>query len=205
MTVAKGMSNCKAERDFVLQGFREQLEVVEQAQEQQEYCFKSHLYDILIDSSITEEEKRTLMAPWYDQLQELEERNIRIRRSIFIGLYSFLEISLKEIAEKVKGSNKFNEKLGGLKCFKAIYGENIPQSAGEINDYVRELRNYIVHGSLYENRKNAIENLMKVHSEFCIQSSCNHYYFRSYKGLYSIMNMFERELDRAENEIHNNQ
>jgi len=60
MTIAKGMSNIKAEREIVLQGFREQIDVVEQSKVIQEQSIKAKLYDIITDNSISDEEKFAL-------------------------------------------------------------------------------------------------------------------------------------------------
>ena len=60
MAIAKGRTDCKTERDLVLQGYREQLQILEDSQIEQENVFKAHLYDIITDYSISEDEKSSL-------------------------------------------------------------------------------------------------------------------------------------------------
>ncbi len=209
MTIAKGRTNCKAERDIVHQGFCEQLEILKESQQSQENIFKAHLYDIITDYSISNEEKSTLKNPWIQQLQELEERHIRIMRSMFIGLYSFWEVSLMNIVEthisscvdlKKSTSNK-SKKMGVEDYLKQIYGKNYPTTVEVINKNIRELRNYLVHGSLNTYRQSLINDLANNFPEMRIQIDCGEYYISDYSGLYFLLELFTHELDNAENSI----
>lgn len=57
MAIAKGISNNQAERNVVMQGFYEQLEIAQQSQYEQEASIKVKLYDIIEDNKLSEEEK----------------------------------------------------------------------------------------------------------------------------------------------------
>lgn len=210
MSIAKGRSTNQAEREIVIQGFREQLEIVEQAQIAQEQSVKAKLYDIITDSFITDEEKHSIECPYLKILEDLEEKHIRIRRSIFIGLYSFWEISLMNMSvclntnngncvqEQTK-KNLQKKRLGASDYLSIIYGENIPESVNIINKNIKELRNYMVHGSNNPMRKEAIEELIVKRSDFHIKVSAGEYYFDDYEGVRVILNLFECELNEIEN------
>ena len=208
MTIAKGRTNSQAERDLVLLGFSEQLQILETSQIEQENVFKARLYDIITDYSISENEKSSLKHPWSNELQELEERHIRIRRSVFIGLYSFWEVSLMDIANthipmmvdndcKSKKSKNF----GASDYLELIYGGELPSTVNLIDKNIRELRNYLVHGTLAEKRESLINDLANSHPEFHIREICKNYFIDSYKGVYEMLNLFSKELDSAESQI----
>ena len=209
MTITKGRTNCQSERDLVLQGFSEQLQILENSQIEQENVFKARLYDIITDYSISEDEKSSLKYPWSNELQELEERHIRIRRSVLIGLYSFWEVSLMEIVrsiipnyiEELKIISKKTRNFGARDYVKLIYGANAPKSIELINYNICELRNYMVHGSMNESRKSLIDELRRLHPEFCIVSQCKESYICSYNGLKALLGLLSKELEAAETKI----
>lgn len=206
MAIAKGRTNCKAERDLILQGLREQLQILVKSQIQQENLFKARLNEIITDNSLTSEEEYALRCPWTNQLQELEECHIRIRRSIFIGLYSFWEVSLMDIVNThvpaliVRKSNK-SKNLGVSDYLKLIYGDTLPSSAYLIDNNVREFRNYMVHGTLTEKRKLLINELVSAHTEFCVKDVGQTYIISNYKGLFEMLTLLSKELDLVENKI----
>lgn len=209
MTIAKGRTICQAERNLVRQGFSEQLQILEDSQVEQENVFKAKLYDIITDLSISDDEKPSLKHSWSSELQELEERHIRIRRSVFIGLYSFWEVSLMDIANTYLSTIIQSKKTlvnksispGASDYLKQIYGKSLPASIVIIDENVREFRNYLVHGSLTEKRMQMIDELLKTHPEFCIGKVSKHYFLRSYKGLMVLLNELSRELDSAEDKL----
>jgi len=216
MTVAKGRSNCKAERDIVSQGFYEQLQILEASNIEQSKCFKARLYDIITDYSISEEERSTQKNPWELLLQESEESHIRIRRSMFIGLYSFWEVSLKDIvetytnnsAEKGEQGKKQSSRQGAKNYIKHIYGNDVPELIKLMNTHMYEFRNYLVHGSLDDDRESEIDKLRNLYPALCIKKGCGCFYISDYKGLRNLLELISRELDNAENkalELKNNQ
>lgn len=208
MTIAKGRTICKAERDLVLQGFNEQLQILSSSYIEQSNLFKARLYDIISDRSISDEEKHTQMRPWSERLQVLEERHIRIRCSEFIGLYSFWEVSLMEMTnilipsliEKARESQK-SKNFGASDYLELIYGENLTSNINLINNNIRELRNYMVHGSLTEKREVLIKALVSTHKEFCVGGTCQSYCIHDYKGLLELLTLLSCELDAAEHKI----
>lgn len=208
MTIAKGRTNCQSGRDLVLKGFSEQLQILEDSQIEQENVFKAHLYDIITDYSISEVEKSSLKHPWSNELHKLEERHIRIRRSVFIGSYSFWEVSLMNIVnthipamvENALKSKK-SKNFGASDYLKMIYGGKLPSSVNLIDNNIREFRNYLVHGTLTEERKLLISTLANSYPEFCIRGISNTYFIDSYKGVSEMLMLFSKELENAENEI----
>lgn len=208
MTIAKGRTNCQSERELVLQGFYEQLKILEDSQIEQENIFKAKLYDIVSDCSLYEEEGYTLKRPWTEHLQELEERHIRIRRSVFIGLYSFWEVSLMDMANTyiptkvaIARNSKKSNNFGTSDYIKLIYGNTLPLSVFLIDNNVREFRNYLVHGTLTKKREALINALVNSHTELCVKAYGNVYFISDYKGIIELLTMLSRELDHAENQI----
>lgn len=212
MTIAKGRTNCKAERDLVFQGFTEQIQILEASQVEQENLLKARLYDVITDTSLSEEEKETQQLPWHTEFQELEEKHTRIRRSLFIGLYSFWEVSLLDIVnthitdylEKLQSLSKeswHKPYLGAKDYAKLIYEEKIPENTHLINQNICEFRNYMVHGSSIEKRESYIKELSEKYPEFYIEAKLKSYFISDYNGLKSILSLFSRELDNAENKI----
>lgn len=209
MAIAKGRTDCEAERDTIVQGFVDMLKVLKQAKNQKENGIKSVLYDILTDHSFSAEEQRDSMRPYEDLLSEQEEIDIRIRRAIFIGLFSFWEISLRDITSyyglscvSSRQKNEKNEqpqkpqKLSA--CIKAIFSDKAPECAITIADGIRELRNYMTHGSLNPDRIQAIDLLRKSHPEFCIAKCQPEYYFSSYTGIETLTDYIVQTLRLAE-------
>ena len=170
--------------------------------------FKAHLYDIITDYSISEVEKPSLKHPWSNELHKLEERHIRIRRSVFIGSYSFWEVSLMNIVNThipamVENARKSKKPkiFGASDYLKTIYGGKLPSSVNLIDNNIREFRNYLVHGTLTEERKLLISTLANSYPEFCIRGISNTYFIDSYKGVSEMLMLFSKELENAENEI----
>lgn len=220
--IAMGRTCCKYERDVVMQGFVEQLQILAQEQKKQEVDCKAALYDIMVDATIDEEEKRTRKKEWEDLLEDLGERHIRIRRSIFIGLYSFWEISLQELLNMIKdddsNANECPNRIVGQKARRSksnkndgvdsylsrIYGdENLPEKTAMINGAVREFRNYMVHNSLYPERQKVIDGLVNDYPKYCVKPMSGGYYISDYKGLSILLGEFEQELNRAEASLQN--
>lgn len=213
MTFAKGRTNCEAERDIIVQGYTDLLKVLKQAKLQKETGIKAELYDIICDSTISHEERQTQMRPFYEDLSEQEETNRRIRRSILIGLFSFWELSLKEVCEyynldtaggkgtkpkKKSESQKDEPHYGENDYLKAIFHTNRPEKVELISSKIRELRNYMTHGTAGATRKVAIDTLISTHPEFCISKECGDYSIPSYDGLEQIMDTIKESLFCAE-------
>lgn len=163
MAIAKGQSDIKYERDLVRQGFDEQIDILKNDLFQQERQLKSQLYNIQSNSIIGNEEKFSIEKPLLAEHQNIQERHIRIRRTIIIGLYAFWELSLKaifllkyEIIGKQIGAVKDKTKSIAWNYLNAIYEGNIPLTALDIDGSVRVLRNHLVHGKL---SKNQLEHL----------------------------------------------
>ncbi len=209
MAIAKGLSINQAERCVVMQGFYEQLEIAQQSQYAQESSIKAKLYDIIEDNSLEEYEKQSLKKPLISELEEIENKHIRIRCSVLIGLYSFWEVSLKAILSSQSfissPSNKGNwqiertpKKSKAWNYLKQIYGEDIPNTSLLIDGAIRECRNYIVHGHLSSHQEETIRILEVSNPEFCIGIICGNYVITHYSGLCHLFEYISRELDNAE-------
>lgn len=195
MTFAKGRTDCEAERDTIVQGFHELLKVLKHAKIQTEIQAKAALYDIANDKSLSDEERWSQMKPFNKMLSEQEESDIRIRRTILIGMFSFWELSLKDLCEyykinvtKVKNVKKGSKSkkepnLNENDYLHAIFHNNRPEDVGLISSQIKELRHYMTHGSAGEERQEIIDNLMTEHPDFCISKMCGGYSISSYDGL----------------------
>ncbi|MEE0573842.1 MAG: hypothetical protein UC662_09745 [Paraprevotella clara] len=208
MAISNGRTICKTERDLVLQGFKEQLQILENSQIEQENLFKARLYDIISDGFLSNEEKSTEKGSWANELQKLEERHIRIRRSVFIGLYSLWETSLMDIVtthipsavDAARNSKKSNN-FSASDYLKLIYREGLPSFVDLIDNNIREFRNYMVHGALTKRRESLIDYLIGTHAKFSITKVGMEYFISDYAGLFEFLNAFSCELDNAENQI----
>lgn len=200
MTIAKGRTDCESEREIIVQGFNDLLRVLNEAKKQTEEHAKSALYDILKDNTLSEEERRLQMKPFNDLLSEQEETDIRIRRNILIGLFAFWELSLKNICgyyridvEASKEPKSKNDKpRKGERTYvndyiNAIFHFGRPDIVELINTEIRELRNYMTHGSADEKRRGIIDKLMELHPEYCIAKNCGDYHISTYNGLDCIL------------------
>lgn len=213
MSFAKGRTNCEAERDVIVQGFNDLLQVLKQAKNQKEIGIKSELYDIITNQSISEEEKYTQKKPFDDLLSESEEFDKRIRRTILIGLFSFWELSLKGICdyykidvETAKLNNSQKEKHPKNKTprisendyLNAIFKAERPKEVSVISSTIKELRHYMTHGSADDDRKAVIDSLISSHPEFSVSKTQDGYFINSYDGLDHILNKIIEGLCCAE-------
>lgn len=209
MAIAKGLSNNQAERNVVMQGFYEQLEIAQQSQYAQEASIKVKLYDIIEDNELGEEEKQSLKKPLINELEEIENRHIRIRRSILIGLYSFWEVSLNDILSSLPSvfhhpnnepqqKDRISQKSKAWEYLNQIYGENIPDTSLLINGAIRKCRNYMVHGQLSSSQEKVIKSLEMSNPEFCISVIGGNCVVMSYTGLRQLLEFISNELDNAE-------
>lgn len=212
MTIAKGRADCESEREIIIQGFNELLRVLIDAKKQTEEHAKAALYDIINDNTLSEEERWTQMKPFNDLLSEQEETDIRIRRNILIGMFAFWELSLKDICgyynidagttKKPKAQND-KESPKGERTYvndyiNAIFPLERPNVVELIITEIKELRNYMTHGSADEKRRCIIDKLMASHPEYCIAKNYGNYHISSYKGLDSILRNIYDGLQIAE-------
>lgn len=210
MTIAKGRTNCEAERDTMVQGFHELLKVLKHAKNQTEILAKAALYDIANDKSLSDEERWSQMRPFNEMLSEQEESDIRIRRTVLIGLFSFWELSLKDLCEyykinvtKAKKNKKENKSkresnLSENDYLNAIFRDNRPEIIGLISSQIKELRNYMTHGSADQDRQEIIDTLMAARPDFGISKVCGGYSINSYDGLDEMLKTITDGLTDAE-------
>lgn len=205
MAIAKGQSDIKYERDLVRQGFDEQIDILKNDLFQQERQLKSQLYNIQSNSIIGNEEKFSIEKPLLAEHQNIQERHIRIRRTIMIGLYAFWELSLKaifllkyEIIGKQIGAVKDKTKSIAWNYLNAIYEGNIPLTALDIDSSVRVLRNHLVHGKLSKNQLEHLSSFSVNHPDLHLSISFEGCYFSNYDGLLHLLDIISIELNNAE-------
>ena len=192
------------------------LNALIRAKKQTDIHAKASLYDILKDDSISDDERLTISKAFNDLLSDQEEKDIRIRQAILIGLFSFWEISLHDICEyygiwpttsstssKDKKPTKQSYKLYSYNYLNAIYSSKIPESSNLIESQIKELRNYMTHGCADSRRQAILDNLLTAYPEFHISSTNDTYYISDYAGLYNILKIISDELKDAENTAKN--
>ena len=195
-----------------MQGFYEQLEIAQQSQYAQEARIKVKLYDIVENNVLDEKEKQSLKKPLISELEDIENKHLRIRRSILIGLYSFWEVSLNDILSSQPSiflhSNNDSQQKGrttqkskAWKYLNQIYRGNIPNTSLLINGAIRECRNYMVHGQLSSSQEEVIRTLEISNPEFCIRSICGNCIVTNYTGLRHLLKFISSELDNAEHAL----
>ncbi|WP_304679065.1 hypothetical protein [uncultured Duncaniella sp.] len=212
MAIAKGRSDIKCERDFVKQGFDEQIGILKNDQLQQERRLKSQLDNIHSDSTIDNDEKFSIEKPLVEELQNIQERHLRIRRTIMIGLYAFWELSLKAIidlkctkssnSEKQINVTKDKKKSIAWNYLNVIYEDNIPLIALDIDGPIRVLRNHMVHGKLPKEQLEQLNSFSTNHPELYLRISIEGCNFYSYDGLLNLLNIISHELNNAESVIY---
>lgn len=210
MPIAKGRTNCEAEREVLIQGFVDLLDLVNKSKIDNEAHIKAQLYDINKDN-ISLEEKKTNAHPFLNLLSEIEEKNIRIRRTILIGIFSFWELSLKHLLEYHKIEVKKKEQraikpnkekktpiFNSTDYLYTIFDKDKPDEVCLINDYIREFRNFMTHGGGDDNRFNIIASLQAQHPEFHIEGKKTEFYIGEYSGLKEILIHVVNALDITE-------
>lgn len=216
--IAKPRSNCQGERETTAEGFEDLLQVVKKSKTENEAHIKSHLYDIITDQHISPEEKKCLSCPYLQALESQEESDIRIRRAILIGLFSFWEVSLKELCEYYEITVKKNKSNGEATSKKnktkkdkekettqygshdyvwSIYHERIPNNIDLIDQNLKALRNFMTHGSMGERREKLINQLIQEHPEFGVKKTCD-VHLSSYEGLFNIKSIIDSTLNEVE-------
>ncbi len=137
------------------------------------------------------------MRPFNDLLSEQEESDIRIRRTILIGLFSFWELSLKYICAyykldvagmkgiKLKKESQLkNDRIlfSENDYLKAIFHSERPNIVDVISSKIKELRNYMTHGSADKNRQAVIDSIISEYPDFFVKKTHDGYYITSYDG-----------------------
>lgn len=201
MSIAKGKSDYENERDTFVAGFHDLIEAAEKAKKCFDDSLKADLYDLLTDSGVPRDEIETQSSPLLDLLSEQNERDIRIRKSMVIGIYSFLETSLSGLCLNKTVHKKDESYLATYT--RAIYGNGKPLPQLKLLDKsFRPLRNQMTHGGKIKKQDiREIENLIKIHPEFSIKKCCNQYYIDSYSGIRLMLGFVEETLSIVEKYI----
>lgn len=210
MSFGKGRTNYQVERDIFYESFKDSISILIKSQKEEETYIKATLYDISASQFLSKEEKVSESRAYEQLLADIEEKYIRIRRIVFIGIYSFWEISLKELQDIKKEKHIKNKpnlkncnfsKNNSIKEFiKILYNEITPELS-ILTENIRELRNYLVHGDLYEERKKYISELVQNHPEFKIHERQGSFYISDTAGLTYLCEIVYNELNNIENKL----
>lgn len=212
MVFAKGRTNCTFQRDLIKEGFYDLLNALQELHDQMERHIKKDADNVISGNSLSEEEKVSLTRPFIEVLSNIEEKHIKIRNTILIGLYSFWESSLKDISNyyslcitptkkralKSKHNSTYLSRYYANDYLKVIFHDVSPKEVNTISEKIKELRNYITHDSTNENRERIINELILSHPEYHLCHSSNGYYFDSYEGLVRILETMVQALHIAE-------
>ena len=115
MSFGKGRTNCQVERDIFYESFKDSISILIKSQKEEETYIKAILYDISASQYLSKEEKVSESRTYEQLLADIEEKYIRIRRTVFIGIYSYWEISLKELQD-IKKEKHIKNKPNLKKC-----------------------------------------------------------------------------------------
>lgn len=203
MTIALGRTSCEAERAIIVQGFNDLLEILNRTRRQNEVHVMSSINGVIKDEKLSDDERETEMKNCNELLIEQDESGVRMRRVILIGIFSFWELSLKDICEYYQLNSLMSNKHGHKTesdYLDVIFQDNRPEIIHVISSQIKELRNYMTHGSAGEKRQNVIDELMSVHPEFGISKEHNDYYINSYDGIANILKYVTKGIINAENE-----
>lgn len=187
MGIGKTRSNCESERDTIEDGLSELLNVVAQVYNTEIDDFQAQL-DSINDESISSEEKMSLLTPINQIILDIDERHLRIRQAVFIGIYSFWEQSLMAIGEYYKIKLEMPRPYAKDIIVK-IYGKNIPQESVQLMvNPIKEFRNSAIHGQHHNQSAPqdilTMKDVLRLHPEFeILDSESGDYCFTTYNGL----------------------
>lgn len=226
MAFSQGYSSCNAERHLLQRSYEDLIALVSKSMETESDGLKARLYDIWIDFSVTEEEKNNLSEPYNNELESLQERNIRAQRVVYIGLYSVIwEQGLLEICKQWKieikkapnespkmedAATESKKKKSNKSQFDAkdylfsICGKEYSGIQDFICNPLRELRNVFVHGWRQvekgkENKQLAqIKRILPEYPHVELVMHSGECYFKSWNGLNFVLSLMCKELDEVE-------
>lgn len=220
--ISVGRTECEVEADTCVEGFRDMLNVLNYLGKNNAENVRTIINQIKSDSSISNEEKESLIKPYYVLLDNKPDVEVRIRRCIFIGIMSLWEVSLRNFCQQLqfleeKNSNRYNaiEKALSNKSNSDRYATLILGKYKKfypniklINENFNELRNYFVHGSMFDGRNNKINEMIKLHPEFGIEHKTEKeeshiFYFSTNTGIESILNFIVDNLNSVRARVRN--
>lgn len=202
MAIAKGRPGYQAAQDFAIEGFNQLINNLIKSSNNAQESLKAQLYDIITDSKLSEEEKRTYQNPLDGYLSDIESQDIRMRSVVLLGIYSFWEVSLNELYNVISEHNVIkHKKVSVYDCIKLIWADKLTSNVSLIYSDIRELRNYICHRSLNEKRDSTIRKMSEEHREFAIIEDYDGFYISSYDGLREILNVIINGLKEADERV----
>lgn len=199
MTIAIGRSIQESERATLKIGFYDLIEAVMQSNKSFEDSLNSTLESIM-SSNIDKDEKASLSRPYLEALDSQKERDIRIRNTMLIVIYSYFETSLYELSFHSERHKKDESYIRTY--LRSIFGsDHITKDLETIDVALRPLRNILTHGGIKPGDLDKIDDLIKEHPEFSINRIGQSIYISSYTGLRNIIEFISNALDYVETYI----
>lgn len=193
MSIAKGSSTCSAERSFYIDTIRELINELQTAYSNSMASLQNTLVHL------EQEGNHDSCKQVQEAIDSVEEKAIRLRNLIFSGLYTFWEKSLKEICSHYK--LEIPAKRPEVKDYLSVtFGGTENNDIAIMRHNAKELRNYIVHGSLTESRYKDISLLAQEKPEWGIVDNGGQFFFSSYISLKCILDFIKERLNMTEDE-----
>lgn len=197
--IAKGRSNIEADIDFMYESYESLIERIEMSYKKDIQDIKDIIQSVKEDITIDYEEKQSILRPYFDALDTLNQQNIKSKNALFCTIYSFWEISLYELCKYYKV--EFYKKNGNINyapritdyLHELLNEEAIACIPKILLNELDELRNYFIHGTLSPQRKNIIKNISK--EEFiCIQEINGDFILKSFTELRNTLKIIYKTL-----------
>ncbi|MCM1041699.1 MAG: hypothetical protein NC396_04630 [Bacteroides sp.] len=194
--IAKGRTSIRAGIDFEHAAYKQIIE-----EQSSLICaaiknLEDEIGSINNDASIDVEEISSLCNPLYNAQLDITSQYALFNQSIFCAIYCFWETGLCRII-------RFYERtisVSGQKPLKTILALGFPCNPDIelINESIRELRNYFVHGSLSKERKERIQACLEKYGESGLDEVYDGYSISSANFLHAILELVYKTLCEIE-------
>ena len=187
--IAKGRTTIRAEIDF---GYSAYSQIIKEKEaiicDDIQYMDKE-IESITHDSTIDFEEKSSLCEPYESTKLEMEDRYAVFNRLMYCAIYSFWETSLCGILKYngITPKRELSEKLEQTGFPKNPDIELLSTS-------IRELRNYFVHGNLFQEREDDIQPCIEKYGALGLIKGYNSYYISSADFVQAILDLVYKTL-----------
>ena len=198
---AKGRNHLEAEIDFMYDAYKGLIERVKTVYAKDLEDIRKSIESISSDASLDDEEKDTCISSLLEWEAEIQDKENHSRIALFASVFSFWEQSLlrfcifykKKILKKNGEENPTPKIKDYLKAL--LGGTNTPQISPMLTSQLDELRNYFIHGTLTEKRKQVLDNLFESGGINLVKCE-GKYYFSSYDGLLKVLDIIKDALSK---------
>lgn len=187
--IAKGRTDIRAEIDFGYYAYSQIIKEKDSIISADMHYVDKEIESITNDFTIDFEEKSSLCKPYEDAKLEMEDRYALFNRLMYCAIYSFWETSLCGILKYngITPERKLSDKLEQTKFPKNPDIDLLTSS-------IRELRNSFVHGSLSQERKNAIQPCIEKYGALGLIEGYDRYYISSADFVQVILDLVYKTL-----------